>query len=161
MRFAVVGLCAIALATGGTGRREIAAHGVRVAVPPGWHRVQPSVERVDPRTLLVVGTTGVAPRASACQIAAYGIPPRGAAVVIVGWRTATSGGGRLEPGRAPLRKLTAVRRPSFECFKGRGAAAQLVLAGKAYQVNVLVGNRASPRRVKEALSVGRSFGRAR
>ena len=47
--------------------------------------------------------------------------------------------------------------PSFECFSGRGAAAQVVLGGKAYQVNVMVGDRASKQRVAEALTVTRSF----
>ena len=69
----------------------------------------------------------------------------------------TSGGGRLKPGRAPLKKLVTVTRPSFECFSGRGAAAQVVLGGKAYQVNVMVGDRASKQRVAEALTVTRSF----
>ena len=160
MRAALAALFVLALTSGGA---PIAAHGVRVVVPPGWHRVQAQGNGnvVDPRTLLVVGTPGLAPRPSACQIAAYAIPPRGAAVVVVGWKTATSGGGRLRPGRAPLRKLRRVRRPSFECFQGRGAAAQLVLAGRAYQVNVLVGNRTSPRRIADALAIGRSFDRVR
>jgi len=38
-----------------------------------------------------------------------------------------------------------------------GAAAQVVLGGKAYQVNVMVGDRASKQRVAEALTVTRSF----
>jgi len=63
----------------------------------------------------------------------------------------------LKPGRAPLKKLVMVTRPSFECFSGRGAAAQVVLGGKAYQVNVMVGDRASKQRVAEALTVTRSF----
>ena len=85
------------------------------------------------------------------------IPSAGAVVVVVGWKSATSGGGRLKPGRAPLKKLVTVTRPSFECFSGRGAAAQVVLGGKAYQVNVMVGDRASKQRVAEALTVTRSF----
>ena len=48
-------------------------------------------------------------------------------------------------------------RPSFECYSGRGAAEQVVLGGKAYQVNVLVGDRASRRLVTQALLVARSF----
>ena len=146
-----------------SGGRIISSHGVRLVVPSGWHRIAPAGDGsvVDPRTLLVVGTAGVAPRPSSCQIAAYRIPPRGAVVVVVGWKTATSGGGRLKPGRAPLKKLVAVTRPSFECFSGRGAVAQLALGGKAYQVNVMVGDRASKRRIAEALSVARSFDRVR
>jgi hypothetical protein len=142
----------------------IVAHGVRLAAPPGWDRV-PSASAgpvTDPRTLLVVGTAGVRPKPSQCQIAAYRVPPAGAVVVVVGWKDiAVSGAQKQRPGRWPLKQLSAVRRPSFECFEGRGAAASLVLGGKAYQVNVMVGDRASPRRVASALAVGRSFDVAR
>jgi hypothetical protein len=89
------------------------------------------------------------------------IPTRGAVVVIVGWKTATSGGGHLKPGRAPLDALRAVKRPILECFAGRGAAAQVVLRGRAYQVNVMVGGRATRQRIAEALAVVRSFELAR
>jgi hypothetical protein len=57
--------------------------------------------------------------------------------------------------------LIALKRPYFECFSGRGASAQLVLAGKAYQVNVMVGDLASKARVSQALKVARSFDLAR
>jgi len=39
-----------------------------------------------------------------------------------------------ETGRAPLKRLLSVRRPSFECFSERGAAAQVLLGDKPYQV---------------------------
>jgi len=152
-----VGLAFASLALAANAGRIIASHGVRLIVPTGWQRVQAANDRPDPRTLLVVGTVGVRPRSSECQIAAYRVPPRGAVVVVVGWRVARSGGGHLNPGRAPLQALRAVRRPSFECFAGRGAAAQVALGGKAYQVNVMVGDRATKKRVAEALAVGRSF----
>lgn len=77
--------------------------------------------------------------------------------MVVGWKTGTSGGGRMEPGRGPLKKLTSVKRPSFECVAGRGAAASLALGAKAYQVNVMVGNSTSAQHVAEALAVARSF----
>lgn len=139
--------------------RVISSHGVGVAVPPGWQPVEPAGDGnvVDPRTVLVVGTAGVRPRSSQCQIAAYRVQPAGAVVVIVRWKTLTSGGGNGATGRAPLRKLLRVTRPSFECFGGRGAAVELGLRGHAYQVNVLVGDEASDRRVAEALRVGRSL----
>jgi hypothetical protein len=139
--------------------RPVAADGVQVTVPTTWLRVTPAGDgRVtDPRTLLVVGTTGVRARATQCQIAAYRVPARGAVVVIAGWRTATSGGGNMEPGRWPLKALTSVKRPSFECYAGRGASASLVLGRKAYQVNVMVGDHASRERVAVALAVARSF----
>lgn len=97
-------------------------------------------------------------RLSQCQIAAYLIPAGGAVVVVVGWSSVTAGGGgHLKSGRAPLARLRSVQRPSFECFSGRGAAAQVVLGGKPYQVNVMVGDHASKPRVAQALAVARSF----
>src|SRR5438128_2495439 len=112
-------------ATGCGGHRVISAHGVRVQVPSGWQRVKsaPAGPVTDPRTLLVVGTAGVRPKRSQCQIAAYRIPAAGAVVVVVGWKSVASAGGVPKPGLAPLEELTAVRRPSLECFSGRGAAA--------------------------------------
>ena len=151
----------LAVASGGV---TISAHGVRVVVPGEWQRIEAASDGpvTDPRTLLVVGTTGVRPRFSLCQIASYRLPPRGAVVVVVGWRNLANSGARgLKPGRAPLKKLVAVHRPSFECFAGRGAVAAVVLDGKAYQVNVMVGDHASRRRVAEALAVARSFDLAR
>jgi hypothetical protein len=129
------------------------AHGVRLAVPTGWERVLSAGDgpTIDPKTLLVVGTSGVHPRSSQCQVAAHSIPPAGAVVVIVGWKTATSGGGDLKPGRAPLASLRSVRRPSFECFNRRGRAS------RARRQGVPVGDRASTRVVAQALAVGRSF----
>lgn len=155
----VAGLAVASLALAGSTGRTISSHGVRVVVPPGWQHVQAASDGpvTDPRTVLVVGTTEVRPKPSQCQIAAYRIPPAGAVVVVVGWKTATSGGGSLKPGRAPLKKLHGVHRPSFECFAGRGAVAQVALGGKAYQVNVMVGDRASSQRVADALAVARSF----
>jgi hypothetical protein len=156
---------ASAAATAATGDlRVVSAHGVLVRVPVGWHRLEPTPSGiVDPRTLLVVGTVGVGwDLTSACQIASYRVPATGAVVVIVGWKTATSGGGDgRSTGRAPLRKLVDVSRPSFECYSGRGAAASLTLRRKAYQVNVMVGGRASKTRVGQALAVARSFDLAR
>ena len=151
-------LVLVSVASGGGGRL-VRARGVELSVPAGWTRVvaAPDAPVIDPLTLLVVGTTGVRAKSSQCQIAAYRVPPTGAVVVVVGWKTATSGGGRMKPGRWPLNALTVVRRPSFECFSGRGAAASLALGGKAYQVNVMVGNAASAKRIAEALTVGRSF----
>ena len=151
-------LAALVLALPG-GARLVGSHGVRLTVPDGWSQVVPTPSAiVDALTVLVVGTLGVRDDlTSSCQVAAYRVPARGAVVVVVAWRTATSGGGHLPPGRARLRKLRAVSRPSFECYSGRGAAEQVVLGGKAYQVNVLVGDRASRRLVTQALVVARSF----
>jgi hypothetical protein len=158
--FALVALVlALVSVAGSSSGRTVRAHGVALTVPAGWHRVVSASDgRVtDPRTSLVVGTDGVVAKSTQCQIAAYRVPARGAVVVIVGWKTATSGGGHMRPGRWPLKAMTSMRRPSFECFAGRGAVASLTLGGKAYQVNVMVGDSASPQRIAAALAIGRSF----
>jgi hypothetical protein len=151
---------AVAVSTG----RIISAGGVRCVVPLGWQRVRPADPGpvTDPSTLLVVGTAGVLPKPkptpSRCEIAKYQLPPTGAVVVVFGWkRLSDSGAQGQKPGRWPLNAMVAVRRGVFECFSGRGAGATLTLGGKAYQVNVMVGDRASKQRVANALAVGRSF----
>ncbi|MDX6413799.1 MAG: hypothetical protein QOH23_1209 [Gaiellaceae bacterium] len=147
----------------GAGARTVHAHGVALSMPGSWHRVASAGDGTvtDPRTLLAVGTAGVAPKSTHCQIAAYRVPARGAVVVIVGWKTTTSGGGRMKPGRWPLEAMTSVKRGTFECYAGSGASASLTVGGKAYQVNVMVGNSTSAKRGAEALAVGRSFRLAR
>ncbi len=151
----VLALALTSVANGGGGR-TLRARGVALTVPTGWHRVASANDRPDPRTLLVVGTAGVMPKSSQCQIAAYRVPAQGAFVVVVGWKTATSAG-RMKRGNWPLKTLKSVKRPSFECFAGRGASASLALAGKAYQVDVMVGGSTSAQHIAEALAVGRSF----
>ena len=156
---AIVGVVLAFTSASGGGGQIVRAHGVALVIPAGWHRVASAGDGpvIDPRTLLVVGTAGMASRSSQCQIAAYRVPARGAVVVILGWKSATSGGGRMKPGRWPLKRLTSVKRRSFECFAGPGAASSLVLGGKAYQVNVMVGRSTPAQEIAEALAIGRSF----
>lgn len=161
----VAALLGLALLLGGCGAgvRVIAAHGVRVTVPQGWQEVRPARGGpvTDPRTLLVVGTSGVQAKASRCQVAAYRLAADAAVVVVVGWTSITAAHGMAtSPGRDSLKELVGVRRPSFECFAGRGAVAQVRLGGKLYQVNVLVGDDAPPQQIGQALAVARSFNRA-
>ena len=134
----------------------VSANGVQVWAPAGWHRVAPAGDGpvTDPRTLLVAGTAGVRPHLTQCQIAAYRIPPEGAVVVIVGWKSTN---GDTGPGTKELARLTTVKRGAGECFKGRSASATVVLGRREYQVSVMVGDRASKQRIGEALDVARSF----
>src|SRR5256885_15055043 len=105
---AMLALAFTSVADGGAGQ-IVRAHGVALTIPVGWHRVASAGDGpvTDPRTLLVVGTLGVAAKSSQCQIAAYRVPARGAVVVIVGWKSATSAGGRMKPGRPPLPAMTS------------------------------------------------------
>lgn len=141
--------------------RVVSGNGVRLTVPSGWRVVRPASDApvTDPRTLLVAGTAGVHPQASQCQIGGkYHIPADGAVVIVIGWLSSSAGGGPVNPGRASLDHLTRVRKSTFECYAGRGAAAQVHLHGIDYQVNVMVGDRASSSRIADALRVARSFG---
>jgi hypothetical protein len=134
----------------------ISANGVQVWAPAAWHRVASAGDGpvTDPRTLLVVGTSGVRPHLTQCQIAAYRIPSAGAVVVIVGWKGAN---GDTRIGMKELTRMTTVKRSIFECFNGRGAVATVVLRQREYQVNVMVGDRASKQQIAEALDVAHSF----
>jgi hypothetical protein len=156
---ALMAFLAFTSVAGGSGDTILSAHGVALTMPVGWHRVAPAGDGPvsDPRTLLVVGTPGAAPKPTQCQIAAYRVPTNGAVVVVLGWKTAGSGGGRMKPGRAPLKHLISVRGHSFECFAGRGAVADLTLGVHSYQVNVMVGDRATRKVIDQALAIGRSF----
>lgn len=149
-------LGAVGLASAADGDRLVAAGGVGVRAPEGWVRVAPSAAdaAAEPRTALVVGTKGVGARPSQCQVAAYRIPAEGAAVVVLAWRE-----GAVDLLPRDRRKLLAMRlkRPMFECWDGRGAVAQIVVRGRAYQVNVMVGDRASRDTIASALAIARSF----
>jgi hypothetical protein len=151
----VVALVFVAAAAGGDGR-VVRGDGVALTVPAGWGQVEPASPGpvTDPRTLLVVGTHGVEPVRTKCQIGTYRVPTGGAVVVIVGWKGANGDGG---PGLESLARLTSVQPSIFECFHGRGAVSTLVVRQREYQVNVMVGGSASKRRVAEALAVGRTF----
>lgn len=147
----LVGVASTALAAEGDLR--VRANGVQLDVPVGWARVAAAEEArtADPRTLLVVGTKGARPIEAGCQVASYAVPADGAVVVVIGWRRASDGTSLL-----PLSALR-LRRPTFTCFAGRGAVAQLSRRGRDYQVNVLVGDRARASVAAEALDVARSF----
>lgn len=148
----------VAQAAGGA--RTLTRNGVAVTAPASWKLV-PTVGEMpvtDPKTVLVVGSPGVKPSlTAACQIAAYDLPATGAVVVVVRWRTQTSGGGRPTQGIAALKMLATLERHTFECFEGRGAAIQLGLHAHAYQVNVMVGDRATSATIKRALAVAGSM----
>jgi len=110
MRVFIAALVALVLTStaGAASGGRIVAHGVRLDIPAGWQQATAASDGpvVDPKTLLVVGTAGVHPRASRCQIAAYSIPADGAVVVIVGWktRTARSARWRASNRRSPMRR---------------------------------------------------------
>jgi hypothetical protein len=151
-------LAAGASACSGSGKHVVSANGARLTVPRGWQRIPPAANSVtDPRTLLVVGTAGARGKRSRCEQAAYNVPASGAVVLVLGWSSVEAAGGAPPPGRGPLRQLVSVTKPTFECFSGRGAAADVLLAGRRYQVGVLVGDRATRARVQDALAVARSF----
>lgn len=161
IRFGAVGLALAALSGA---PHPIASHGVQVIAPANWHQVRPAPDAPvsDPRTVLVVGAGKAYTRWSECQLTRYHVPAGGAVVVVVRWSSVrAAGGGSQRPGRWPLRSLTAVRAHTMECFPGRAAAADLLLGAHPYQVNVMVGARATPTVVRAALAVARSFDLAR
>jgi hypothetical protein len=121
--------------------RVLPAHGVRLAVPTGLERVLSAGDgpAIDPKTLLVVGTSGVHPRSSQCQIASYSI--------LRPELSSSSSAGRPRPPPAAISSPAARRsRRCGQCAArassaSTGAVAQVALDGKAYQINVMVGDR--------------------
>jgi hypothetical protein len=127
--------------------------GVELELPAGWEKVVPARGTTvgDPQTLLVIGTDGVRAVESDCQVSSYRVPANGAVVVVIGWRDAVGNSGFL-----PLSALK-LRRGTFECFAGRGAVAQVTRRNRDFQVNVMVGDRASAETIEDALAAARSI----
>jgi hypothetical protein len=127
--------------------------GVEITLPAEWSRIQPvqQTPTADPRTVIVVGTDGVRAIDSDCQVSSYRVPADGAVVVVIGWRE--------EAGTSSFLPLSGLklRRGTFECFPDRGAVAQVSRRGLDYQVNVMVGDRASAETIDEALTAARSI----
>ena len=146
---------ALALATVATGAMVGTARGggVELELPTGWAKVLPArgTSTGDPATLLVIGTDGVRAVESDCQVSSYRVPANGAVVVVIGWRDAVGNSGFL-----PLSALK-LRRGTFECFAGRGAVAQVTRRNRDFQINVMVGDKASAETVEDALAAARSF----
>jgi hypothetical protein len=148
-------LVAVGAASAADDMRPLGANGIVVRAPSEWSRIDAADDhQLNPRTLLVIATRGAAARESECQVAAYRIPAAGAAVVILGWRGAAADG--VPRDRSELAAMR-LRRPIFACWPGRGSVAQIALKGRAYQVNVLVGDKASTQTISDAMSVARSI----
>lgn len=150
------GLVVAGVAVAADATRTVEANGISLRVPAEWVRVPRADTGFvgDPRTLLVVGTKGVRPTDTDCLVASYRVPADGAAVVVIGWK------GKLSThyvgGRDTL-VFRELERGYFECFSGRGLAAQVDLDGHTYQVNVMIGDRADRADAAEALAIARSL----
>ena len=131
--------------------------GVELTLPDGWSKVQPAPQSAtdDPRTVLVIGTDGVRAFDSDCKVSAYRVPSDGAVVVVIGWREPTGVSSFL-----PLSSMK-LRRGTFQCFADRGAVAQVNRRGLDFQVNVMVGDRASQDTIDAAFDSARSIVAAR
>jgi hypothetical protein len=138
----VVAVAFVASAAGGLSAEIARGGGVELGLPIGWAKVPHPREAAtsDPQTLLVIGL-----------VSSYRIPSNGAVVVVIGWRDSIGTAGFL-----PLSALK-LRRGTFECFAGRGAVAQVTRRNRDFQVNVMVGDRAEPETIADALEAARSF----
>lgn len=150
-----LGLAAVVVATASAVPDDVArAGGVQLTLPDGWTKVVSRDTRVDdPRTLLVIGTDGVKAIDSDCQVSSYRVPSDGAVVVVIGWRDSI--GGTLLPLSA-----MKLRRGTFDCFAGRGAVGRLTRRDRDFQLNVMVGDRASTATIDAAFDAVKSFGLA-
>jgi len=151
-----LGLAAGLVASAASAAGDVArAGGVQLTLPDGWARVVSRDTRVDdPRTLLVIGTDGVKAMDSDCQVSSYRVPSDGAVVVVIGWRDTVGGTSLL-----PLSAMK-LRRGTFDCFAGRGAVGRLTRRDRDFQLNVMVGDRASAATIDAAFDAVKSFGLA-
>ncbi len=157
--YVAIAMLAILVAVGAAAADDgasVRGGGVELLLPAAWSRVQPAPQApvTDPRTVLVLGTDGVRSIDSDCQVSSYHVPDDGAVVVVIRWRESTGAAGFL-----PLSAMR-LRRGTFECFDGRGAVAQVTRHGNDYQVNVMVGDRASADTAEAALDAARSIASA-
>jgi hypothetical protein len=152
----VIGLVAAVVASASAAAGDVArSGGVQLTLPDGWSKVVSRDTRVDdPRTLLVIGTDGVKGIDSDCQVSSYRVPSDGAVVVVIGWRDSVGGTGLL-----PLSAMK-LRRGTFDCFAGRGAVGRLTRRDRDFQVNLMVGDRASSATIDAAFDAVKSFGLA-
>ena len=152
----VIGLVAAVVASASAAAGDVArSGGVQLTLPDGWSKVVSRDTRVDdPRTLLVIGTDGVKGIDSDCQVSSYRVPSDGAVIVVIGWRDSVGGTGLL-----PLSAMK-LRRGTFDCFAGRGAVGRLTRRDRDFQVNLMVGDRASAATIDAAFDAVKSFGLA-
>jgi hypothetical protein len=158
-RSVAVIVCVLALAgvaAAADALRTIDGNGVSLHVPADWVRVlrADAGSLADPHTYLVAGTQGVRPIETDCLASSYRVPADGAAVVVIGWRRKLST--HYVGGRENL-FARELERGYFDCFAGRGVAAQIDLDGRTYQVNVLLGDRADRATMLDALAAARSL----
>jgi len=155
---AAAALAVLALVGGAAAAAEstVRGGGVELVLPDGWARIQPAPQTStdDPRTAIVIGTDGVRAIDTDCQVSSYRVPSDGAVVVVIGWRDATGASSYL-----PLSGMK-LRRGTFQCFPNRGAVAQVTRRGLDYQVNVMVGDRASAETIDAAFDAARSIAAA-
>ena len=153
---AIAAIAAVVASTVSAAADDVArAGGVQLTLPGGWAKVVPAREsRDDPRTLLVIGTDGVRAIDSDCQVSSYRVPADGAVIVVIGWRDSIGGSSFM-----PLSGMK-LRRGTFECFAGRGAVGRVTRRDRDFQVNVMVGDRASNATIDDALDAARSLGLA-
>ncbi|HEX3290324.1 MAG TPA: hypothetical protein VHR46_02945 [Gaiella sp.] len=151
-----VGLAVAVVASASAAAGEVVrGGGAQLTLPDGWSKVVTRDTRVDdPRTLLVVGTDGVKAIDSDCQVSAYRVPADGAVVVVLGWRDSVGGSSLM-----PLSGMK-LRRGTFDCFAGRGAVGRLTRRDRDFQLNVMVGDRASAATIDAAFDAVKSFGAA-
>ena len=126
--------------------------GVQLTLPDGWAKVVSRDTRVDdPRTLLVIGTDGAKAVDSDCQVSAYRVPVDGAVVVVIGWRDSIG-----ETNILPISTMK-LRRGTFDCYAGRGAVGRVTRRDRDFQLNVMVGDRASAATIDAAFDAVKSF----
>lgn len=146
-------------------RRVDAGAGVSVRVPRGWHLVRPPISAVSfpaERLLLTSYPTRGGGNCSP-ERAQRNLPPGGALVYLFEYRPERGGvWARLRRRDFPPRPARFRLRPrtlgGYECWRVPSYLVRFRAAGRAFQVHVALGSRASPSRRAQVLRVLDSLG---
>jgi hypothetical protein len=153
------GLSPAASARGSGGPwQRLTARGVSLAIPPAWREVPPlQPRRIDREAVLTVGSGGVRPGKPSCAFGNFLIPSTGAAVIVIA--TPQFPAPRLSLSAAA--RALVLRTGKVECwYQHRGGAVFGHIAGRAYELAILVGDAATrpqvelARRVAESVATG-------
>lgn len=131
---------------------RVGSAGVTVALADDWHATTPDDgDVVDPVTRIVVASSPVRRKETACQVATYDFADDGVALVVLEWSELLSALPK-RPERFTSRAMP-VQPAAVDCFGGSRATVQFVDHGRAFGAYLLVGAHAPAPLVDEALRV--------
>lgn len=137
----------------GAETERVGQAGVSVALPAQWHATTPNDGPVvDPLARVVVASSPIQPKESACQVSAYEFAADAVALVILEW-TEPQALLPQRPDRFTSEELPVRPPPAIECFDGPGGSVQFVDRGRSFGAYLLAGPTASETLIEQARQV--------